>query len=126
ADRLTTPWQVSDGPLVQAVDRLRPSVADGARRSRRGSLERGDDLVRADRHVVEPEAIVSRKQVGSEVTSAWHRSQSYWPPPGSSPKVGESHYSRSLTADFLHDDLYGIRDGVVEHVWPIVGRGKLR
>ncbi|MEZ4706531.1 MAG: alanine racemase [Caldilineaceae bacterium] len=27
---------------------------------------------------------------------------------------------------FLHDNLYGIRDGVVEAVWPILGRGKLR
>ena len=27
---------------------------------------------------------------------------------------------------FLHDHLYGIRNGVVETVWPILGRGKLR
>ena len=27
---------------------------------------------------------------------------------------------------FLHDHLYGIRNGVVETVWPIIGRGKLR
>jgi len=27
---------------------------------------------------------------------------------------------------FLHDHLYGIRNGIVEVVWPIVGRGKLR
>ena len=27
---------------------------------------------------------------------------------------------------FLHDSLYGIRDDIVEVVWPIVGRGKLR
>ena len=27
---------------------------------------------------------------------------------------------------FLHDNLYGIRDGVVDAVWPILGRGKLR
>ena len=27
---------------------------------------------------------------------------------------------------FLHDQLYGIRDDVVEVVWPILGRGKLR
>lgn len=27
---------------------------------------------------------------------------------------------------FLHDHLYGIRNGVVEVVWPILGRGKLR
>jgi 3-hydroxy-D-aspartate aldolase len=27
---------------------------------------------------------------------------------------------------FLHDHIYGIRDGVVEAVWPLSGRGKLR
>lgn len=27
---------------------------------------------------------------------------------------------------FLHDNLYGVRQGVVEAVWPILGRGKLR
>jgi D-serine deaminase-like pyridoxal phosphate-dependent protein len=27
---------------------------------------------------------------------------------------------------FLHDQLYGIRDDVVEVVWPIAGRGKLQ
>jgi D-serine deaminase-like pyridoxal phosphate-dependent protein len=27
---------------------------------------------------------------------------------------------------FLHDELYGVRDGRVEVVWPIVGRGKIR
>jgi len=27
---------------------------------------------------------------------------------------------------FLHDHLYGIRNDVVEVVWPVVGRGKLR
>ena len=26
---------------------------------------------------------------------------------------------------FLHDELFGIRDGVVETVWPILGRGKI-
>jgi hypothetical protein len=26
----------------------------------------------------------------------------------------------------LHDKLYGLRDGVVEVVWPILARGKLR
>jgi D-serine deaminase-like pyridoxal phosphate-dependent protein len=26
----------------------------------------------------------------------------------------------------LHDNLYGIRDGIVEVVWPIQGRGKIR
>ena len=27
---------------------------------------------------------------------------------------------------FLHDQLYGVRNGLVEAVWPILGRGKLR
>ena len=27
---------------------------------------------------------------------------------------------------FLHDTLYGVRDGIVESVWDIQGRGKLR
>ena len=27
---------------------------------------------------------------------------------------------------FLHDELYGIRAGRVEAVWPILGRGKTR
>ena len=27
---------------------------------------------------------------------------------------------------FLHDHLYGVRDGRVEAVWPVVGRGKLQ
>jgi len=26
----------------------------------------------------------------------------------------------------LHDEMYGIRDGIVEVVWPVLGRGKLR
>jgi len=30
------------------------------------------------------------------------------------------------TTVFLHDNLYAIRDGVVEAVWPILARGKLR
>src|SRR3954454_2120501 len=29
-DRLTSPWQVSDGPLVEAMDRFRPGAAHGA------------------------------------------------------------------------------------------------
>ena len=27
---------------------------------------------------------------------------------------------------FLHDQLYGVRNGIVEAIWPIAGRGKLR
>ena len=27
---------------------------------------------------------------------------------------------------FLHDQLYGVRGGVVETIWPILGRGKLQ
>ncbi len=33
-------------------------------------------------------------------------------------------YSDSTT--FLHDEMYAIRDGTVEQVWPVLGRGKLR
>jgi D-serine deaminase-like pyridoxal phosphate-dependent protein len=32
----------------------------------------------------------------------------------------------SDTTTMLHDELYGLRDGHVEEVWPILGRGKLR
>ncbi|HEX8966963.1 MAG TPA: DSD1 family PLP-dependent enzyme [Chloroflexota bacterium] len=32
----------------------------------------------------------------------------------------------SDTTTMLHDELYGVRDGRVEAVWPILGRGKLR
>ena len=32
----------------------------------------------------------------------------------------------SDTTVCLHDDLYGVRDGRVEVIWPILGRGKLR
>jgi D-serine deaminase-like pyridoxal phosphate-dependent protein len=27
---------------------------------------------------------------------------------------------------FLHEEMYATRDGVVEQVWPVLGRGKLR
>jgi len=27
---------------------------------------------------------------------------------------------------FLHDELYGVREGRIEAVWPILGRGKTR
>ena len=32
----------------------------------------------------------------------------------------------SDTTTFLHEELYGIRDEMVEQVWPVLGRGKLR
>ena len=92
-DRLATPWQVSDRPLVVAVDRLGPRSAPGARPSRSRGLKRGDDLVRADRHVSKPEAVPERKQVGGEGASAWHRSKSYRPPSPSPPKSRESQGS---------------------------------
>ena len=49
--------------------------------------------------------------------------------PGETPRVGDKieiipGYSDSTV--FLHDVLYGIRDGRVETVWPLVGRGKLQ
>jgi len=45
------------------------------------------------------------------------------------PRVGDTiefvpGYSDAVI--FLHDYLYGVRDGVVETVWPIIGRGKLQ
>ena len=89
-DRLTAPRQISDGPLVQAVDRLGPGAAHWGRSLEATGLKRGDDLVRSDRHVSEPETVIGRKKTGSEGTSAWHHSKSYRPPPGSSPKVRES------------------------------------
>jgi D-serine deaminase-like pyridoxal phosphate-dependent protein len=27
---------------------------------------------------------------------------------------------------FLHDEMYALRDEVIEQVWPVLGRGKLR
>ena len=30
------------------------------------------------------------------------------------------------TTTMLHDELYGTRDGNVEVIWPILGRGKLQ
>jgi D-serine deaminase-like pyridoxal phosphate-dependent protein len=49
--------------------------------------------------------------------------------PRSSPGVGDHvefvvGYSDSTV--FLHDYLYGVRDGRLEVIWPILGRGKLR
>lgn len=47
--------------------------------------------------------------------------------PRSAPRVGEPvefvvGYSDATV--FLHDDLYGVRDGRLEIVWPVAGRGK--
>jgi hypothetical protein len=47
-DRLTAPREVSDGPPVQAVDRLGPDAADGTRRSGCDGFNCGDDLARSD------------------------------------------------------------------------------
>jgi len=49
--------------------------------------------------------------------------------PDSTAKVGDAFdfivgYGDSTL--FLHDKLYGIRNGIVEVVWPIQGRGKIR
>ena len=91
-DRLATPWQVSDRPLVVAVDRLGPRSASGTRPSASGGLKRGDALVRADRHALKLETVIGRKQAGGEGASAWHRYKSYRPPSPSSPKSSESRY----------------------------------
>jgi D-serine deaminase-like pyridoxal phosphate-dependent protein len=45
------------------------------------------------------------------------------------PRVGDTiefvpGYSDAVI--FLHDYLYAVRDGFVETVWPIIGRGKLQ
>jgi D-serine deaminase-like pyridoxal phosphate-dependent protein len=49
--------------------------------------------------------------------------------PNSTLKVGDTFdilvgYSDATV--FLHDQIYGIRQGIVETAWPILGRGKLR
>ncbi|TAK20758.1 MAG: DSD1 family PLP-dependent enzyme [Chloroflexota bacterium] len=49
--------------------------------------------------------------------------------PNTSLKVGDkvewiAGYSDSTT--FLHDEMYATRNGIVEQVWPVLGRGKLR
>jgi D-serine deaminase-like pyridoxal phosphate-dependent protein len=49
--------------------------------------------------------------------------------PSATPRVGdrlEFIVGYSDTTVFLHDELYAVRDGRVEAVWPILGRGKLR
>jgi D-serine deaminase-like pyridoxal phosphate-dependent protein len=49
--------------------------------------------------------------------------------PSETPRIGdrlEFIVGYSDTTTFLHDEMYGIRDGNVEVVWPILGRGKLR
>jgi D-serine deaminase-like pyridoxal phosphate-dependent protein len=49
--------------------------------------------------------------------------------PHDRPRVGdkvEFVVGYSDTTVHLHEELYGIRDGRVEVVWPILGRGKLR
>src|SRR6476619_2725584 len=98
-DRLTAPRQISDGPLVQAVDRLGPRPADRARRASRSSLERGDDLVRSYRYIVELETMLGREKVSSEGTSAWHHSKSYRLPPASSRSPQPQAIQDSRTQD---------------------------
>ena len=49
--------------------------------------------------------------------------------PNTSLKVGdrlEFVVGYSDTTMHLHDELFGVRDGIVETAWPILGRGKLR
>ena len=45
-------------------------------------------------------------------------------PAGGGPRRVRAGYCDSTL--FLHDELYGVRDGRVEAVWPIAGRGKTR
>jgi len=49
--------------------------------------------------------------------------------PSFSPEVGdkiEFVVGYTDTTVHLHDELYAVRDGRVEAVWPVLGRGKLR
>jgi D-serine deaminase-like pyridoxal phosphate-dependent protein len=49
--------------------------------------------------------------------------------PTASPHVGdkiEFIVGYTDTTTMLHDELYGTRDGKVEVIWPILGRGKLQ
>ena len=49
--------------------------------------------------------------------------------PSGTPRVGDKLQfivGYGDTTVFLHDNFYGIRDGRVEVVWPILGRGKLQ
>jgi D-serine deaminase-like pyridoxal phosphate-dependent protein len=49
--------------------------------------------------------------------------------PSATPRVGdkiEFIVGYTDTTVHLHDELYAIRDGRVEAVWPVLGRGKLR
>jgi D-serine deaminase-like pyridoxal phosphate-dependent protein len=49
--------------------------------------------------------------------------------PSDSPRIGdkiEFVIGYTDTTVHLHDELYAIRNGVVEAVWPVLGRGKLR
>jgi D-serine deaminase-like pyridoxal phosphate-dependent protein len=48
--------------------------------------------------------------------------------PSTSPKVGdkiEFVVGYTDTTVHLHEELYAVRDGRVEAVWPVLGRGKL-
>jgi D-serine deaminase-like pyridoxal phosphate-dependent protein len=49
--------------------------------------------------------------------------------PSDTPRVGDKIQfivGYGDTTVFLHDNFYGTRDGRVEVVWPILGRGKLQ
>jgi D-serine deaminase-like pyridoxal phosphate-dependent protein len=49
--------------------------------------------------------------------------------PSETPRVGdkvEFVVGYSDTTTMLHDEIYGVRDGRLEVIWPILGRGKLR
>ena len=49
--------------------------------------------------------------------------------PNDLPRIGDRIsfiVGYSDTTVFLHDQLYAARDGTVEAVWPLLGRGKLQ
>ena len=49
--------------------------------------------------------------------------------PGETPHLGDKFEfiaGYSDTTIFLHNELYGIRNGIVETAWPLLGRGRLQ
>jgi D-serine deaminase-like pyridoxal phosphate-dependent protein len=49
--------------------------------------------------------------------------------PSSTPRIGDTIefvVGYTDTTTMLHDELYAVRDGRVEAVWPVLGRGKFR
>jgi D-serine deaminase-like pyridoxal phosphate-dependent protein len=86
----------------------------------------------AGKKTMSSDAAVPRPLISTEVESvalsAEHARVSLCAP-SDMPRVGdkiEFVVGYSDTTTVLHDEIYGIRDGRLEVVWPILGRGKLR